>query len=225
MCGGASSEQKQINKAQTDFYNNLTSQYNTIFGQNQAITGALTSAFTPILQAGPGQAGYTPAETNALNTSTTENIASNYAQAQKATAQILAARGGGDTVLPSSVDANALAKNTNLAAQQTAAAQNQITSDSYNVGRQNWLSAAQVLGSTAGLIDPTKYASAATTSGSTAAEEANKINDANNSLWKTAIGALGNVAGQAVGGFNFSKLWGGFGKASAPTGYATGGYD
>jgi hypothetical protein len=199
MCGGASSDQTQINQEQMDFYKNLNTQYTQVFGQDQAITGALTSAFTPILNAGPTQAGFSLPETTALNTEATENVAQNYAAAQKATAQILAARGGGNTLLPSSVDANLLAQNTNLAAQQRSQAQNQITTDSYNQGRQNWLTAANVLGSTAGLLNPTGYAAAATNSGSAAADEANKITSQNNSVWNSVIGSLGNVAGLAAG--------------------------
>jgi hypothetical protein len=203
MCGGSSSTQNEINQQQLQFYQNLNTQYNTVFGQNQAITGALTSAFTPILNAGPGQQGYTPQELQSLNTSSSENIATNYAQAQKATAQILAARGGGNDLLPSSVDANLLAQNTNLAAAQRASSQNQITQASYNQGNQNWLTAANVLGSTAGLLSPTSYASQVTGAGTAAATEANSINTANNSLWNAAIGSLSSVAGKgasALGG-------------------------
>jgi len=47
MCG-ATQQQKDITNEQSQFYQNLTSQYNTVFGQDQAITGALTSAFQPI---------------------------------------------------------------------------------------------------------------------------------------------------------------------------------
>jgi hypothetical protein len=217
MCGGSSSTQNQINQQQLQFYQNLNSQYNTVFGQNQAITGALTSAFTPILNAGPGQQGYSPDELQALNTSATENIGQNYAQAQKATAQILAARGGGNDLLPSSVDANILAQNTNMAAAQRASAQNQITQSSYNQGNQNWLTAANVLGSTAGLLNPTSYAAQATGAGTAAASEANSINTANNSLWNAAIGSISNIAGQAAGGLNWGKLWSGIGLPGKAT--------
>jgi hypothetical protein len=211
MCGGSSSTQNQINQQQLQFYQNLNSQYNTVFGQNQAITGALTSAFTPILNAGPGQQGYSPGELQALNTSATENIGQNYAAAQKATAQILAARGGGNDLLPSSVDANLLAQNTNMAAAQRASAQNQITQSSYNQGNQNWLTAANVLGSTAGLLNPTAYAAQTTGAGTAAASEANSINTANNSLWNAAIGSLSNIAGTAAKGLNWGSLWSGIG--------------
>jgi hypothetical protein len=197
MCG-ASQQQKDISAAQQQMYTTLTNNYNTTFGQDQAITGALTSAFTPILQAGPNQQGFSPAEMTTLNTTDAENIAQNYAAAQKATAGQLAARGGGDQMLPSSVDANILAGNTTAAAAQRSAQQNQRLQQSYAQGYQNWTNAASVLGNTAGLINPLGYAGASSTAGSDAATSANNIAQQSNSIWNAAIGALGNVGGMAV---------------------------
>jgi hypothetical protein len=198
MCG-ATQQQKDITDEQQQFYKQLTQQYATVFGQDQAITGALTSQFAPILAAGPSQTGYSPSETNALQTANTESTATNYAQAQKATAQILAARGGGDTLLPSSVSSNLLAQNANAAAAQRAAGQNQITLGNYQQGYQNWNTAANVLGSTAGLLNPTGYSGAATTAGGAASTSANNVAAAANSPWNAAFGALGSIGGLASG--------------------------
>jgi hypothetical protein len=137
MCGSTSG-QTQVSNEENQFYSTLTSQYNTVFGESQAITGALTKAFTPILAAGPSQTGFSPGETNALETQNNESTATNYAQAQKATANILAARGGGDTLLPSSVNANLLAQNANAAAAQRSQGENAITQANYQQGYQNW---------------------------------------------------------------------------------------
>jgi hypothetical protein len=223
MCGGASQQQNQISDEEKQFYETLTQQYNTVFGQNQAITGALTSTFQPILAAGPGQSGFTPSETNALQTQNIENVATDYAQAQKATADVLAARGGGNTFLPSSVDANLIARNANLAAQSRAQGQNQITQANYAQGNQNFLTAANVLGSTAGLLNPTGYAGSATNAGNSAANEANAITTQNNSLWNSVIGSLGGIAGQAASGFTggLSKLLP-TASAASPAGYMPG---
>jgi hypothetical protein len=198
MCG-STGQQQQISDAQQQMYTTLTNNYNTAFGQDQAITGALTAQFTPILNAGPGQQGFSSQENQSLNTSATANIAQNYAAAQKATAQILAARGGGNTMLPSSVDANLISQNTNEAAAQRSQAQNTITQANYAQGYQNWQQAAQVLGNTASLINPLGYASNATSSGTAAANTANQIASQNNSIWNAAIGALGSIGGAAVG--------------------------
>jgi hypothetical protein len=198
MCG-ATQQQTQISDEENSFYQNLTQQYSTIFGQSQAITGALTSAFMPILQAGPSQTGYSPSEENALRTQNLQNVGTDYAQAQKATAQILAARGGGNTLLPSSVDANILASNTNQAAAARSAGDLGITQGNYAQGYQNWQSAASVLGSTAGLVSPTSFGGMTTTAGGTAMTGATDIANASNSPWSAAFGALGAVGGLAAG--------------------------
>lgn len=205
MCG-ATQQQTQISDAEQQFYTNLTSQYNTVFGQNQAITGALTSAFTPILQAGPSQTGFAPTEENALQTQNTENVATNYAQAQTATANILASRGGGNTLLPSGIDSTLLAQNANAAAAARSAGQNAITQANYAQGYANWNTAANVLGSTAGLLNPTGYSSSANTAGSDAATAANNIAAASNSPWNAAFGALGAIGGGSVGTKLLAKI-------------------
>jgi hypothetical protein len=198
MCG-ATQQQKQISDEQNAFYQQLTDQYKTIFGQSQAITGALTSAYLPILKAGPSQTGFAPGEENALRTQATENIGQNYAQAQRATAQVLAAQGGGNTLLPSSITSNILAQNTNQAAQQRAQAMNSITQANYAQGYQNWGQAAGVLGSTAGLVDPTKFGGLTSTAGGAAMQGATDIANAANSPWNAAFGALGSIGGAAAG--------------------------
>jgi hypothetical protein len=198
MCG-SNQQQTDITDEQQQFYQQLTQQYSTIFGQNQAITGALTSAFQPILAAGPSQTGFSPSEETALQTQNTENVATNYAQAQKATAQILAGQGGGNTLLPSSVSSNLLAQNANAAAAARAQGQNTITQANYAQGYQNWNTAANVLGSTAGLINPTAYSGQATGAGSAASTSATNLAAASNSPWNAAFGALGGAAGLATG--------------------------
>jgi hypothetical protein len=198
MCG-ATQGQTNISNEENAFYQQLTQQYGTVFGEDQALTGALTSAFTPILAAGPSQTGFSPSETNALETQNDENVGTNYAQAQKATAQILAAQGGGNTLLPSSVSANLLAQNANQAAAQRAQGQNQITQANYQQGYQNWQSAAGVLGNTAGLLNPTSFGGMTTGAGTSAMTGATDVANATNSPWNAAFGALGSVGGLATG--------------------------
>jgi hypothetical protein len=198
MCG-ATQQQTDISDEQQDFYKQLTAQYGTIFGQSQTITGALTSAFTPILNAGPSQTGFSPSQDTAMRTQNTENVATNYAQAQKATAQILAAQGGGNTLLPSSTSANLLASNANAAAAARSQGELAITNANYAQGYKNWQSAAGVLSGTAGLLNPNAYSSSATGAGGAAATTANQIAQENTSPWTAAIGALGGITGAALG--------------------------
>lgn len=212
MCG-STPQQTQISDEQQQFYQTLSQQYSQIFGQSQGITSALTSAFTPILNAGPSQTGFSPSEENALRTQNTENVATDYAQAQKATAQVLAARGGGNTMLPSSVTSNILAQNTNTAAATRAQGENTITQANYQQGYQNWNTAANVLGSTAGLLNPNAYSGQATGAGTAAASTANQIAQDAFAPWGAALGALSSIGGQAVSGgmSNLGKGTGFFG--------------
>ena len=197
MCGPTGQED-QISDEQAQFFKTLTQQYQTVFGQNQAITGALTNAFTPILKAGPSQTGFAPGEVNALQTQNTENVATNYAQAQKATAQILASRGGGNTFLPSSVNATILAQNANAAAAARSAGQNQITQANYNQGYQNWQQAASVLNGTASQLNPVSYAGTTTGAGQAAFGSAGSIAQQQFAPWGAAIGALSSVGSAAL---------------------------
>jgi len=206
MCG-TSDEQTEISQEQKDFYSDLSKEYTTIFGQNQAIVGALTSAFMPILQAGPSQTGFSPSQENAMRTQNIENVATDYAQAQKATAQILAARGGGDTLLPSSVDANLIANNTAAAAAQRSQGDLAITNANYDRGYQNWNTAASILGSTAQLINPNSYAGSATTAGNSAYDSAYKNAQTAFQPWGAAFSVLGSAAG-AASGVGMRKLLG-----------------
>jgi len=199
MCG-PTEQQNQISDEQQQFYKTLSDEYSTIFGQNQAITSALTSAFMPILQAGPSQTGFSPSQETAMRTQNTQNVATDYAQAQRATAQILAAKGGGNTMLPSSVTSNILAGNANAAAAQRAQGENTITQANYAQGYQNWNTAANVLGSTAGLLNPNAYSGQATSAGQQASNTANQIAQENFAPWGAAVGALGSVGGAMVTG-------------------------
>lgn len=206
MCG-ATQQQQDITDEQQQFYQQLAQEYSTIFGQSQGITGALTSAFQPILAAGPSQQGFSAQQLQDLSTKNTEGVATDYAQAQRATAQALAARGGGDTFLPSSVSQNLLSANANAAAATRASNQNTINLQNYAQGYSNWQQAAGVLGQTAGLINPNSYSSSITNAGSAASTSAAAVAAAANSPWNAAFGALGSAAGLA-GGAAINK-WGG----------------
>lgn len=205
MCGSTGAEDA-TSAAQADFYNQLTSSYKTEFSQFGNIANALTSTFTPILQAGPGQEGFSAAEKNALNSNATENTASQYGNAAQAIAQQGAAQGGGNAFLPSGVTQQLQAQNANAAAGSLASAKNTIVQNDYAQGQQNWLTAAQELGSTASMLNPTGFANAATGAGSAASTTENNIANQANSLWQAGIGAAGGLAGGVT--YSGAKGWG-----------------
>jgi hypothetical protein len=198
MCG-ANDQQKEIGDQQQQMYKTLNDNYQKTFGQTQDILNALNAEFMPIMQQGPMQEGMTPEQKVAINAPQFQSINDNYAQAQRATAQLLAARGGGNTLLPSSVDANLLAQNAMASAKQRANVESNTLNQSYTLGRQNWTAATGVLSNVAQLTNPLGYAGASTSAGGAAATTANQIAQANNSVWNGAIGALGSLGGAALG--------------------------
>jgi hypothetical protein len=112
---------------------------------------------------------------------------------------VLAAKGGGNTFLPSSTTANILAGNANAAAATRAQGSNQINLANYAQGYQNWNTAASVLGSTAGLLNPTGFAGATTGAGTSAMNSATQLAQSSFAPWGAALGALGSVGGLAAG--------------------------
>lgn len=206
---GASSDQKALEKSQADFYNTLKAQQTAAFGQQQALFSAIRNIYDPIIAAGPNQYGFSDAEDKALRTQATEGTAANYRAAEAATSQALAARGGGNTFLPSGAEADIHARVAGAAAGQESAENLGITQKGYEEGYQAFRDATATEMGVATGYNPLGYAGAATNAGSSAFNMATEIQKANAaaSPWGTIGGIiggglsafLGNPA--AVGGF------------------------
>ena len=198
MCG-ASQQQKQIEASQQAFYDTLTSEYRTTFGENQAILKTLTGSLEPILQAGINQQGFSPEELANLNEIAVNQTGQNYANAKAAVSNQQAAEGGGNAFIPSGAKQELQSQLATSAAQQESANEQQIQSSNYATGRQNYLAALSGLQGVSGLYNPTGLAGAATGAGSAAAQTADQITQANNSWMSLVSGALG-ATGQAFQG-------------------------
>jgi len=199
MCG-ASSQQKQIEASQAAFYDTLTSEYKTVFGESQEIMHSLTKAFTPILNAGINQEGFSRAELNNLNSQAVAGTGENYAKAAEALSKQEAAAGGGNTYIPSGASMQRREQLATSAAQNESAIESGILANDYAQGRANYLAAAEALGGVASELNPAGFANSATGAGSAAATTANEITQANNSWMNLVGGALG-AAGTAAGGY------------------------
>lgn len=199
MCG-ATSEQKTLEASQARFYDTMTSSYNQVFGKQQGILDALTKVYQPIFDKGPSQRGYSDEESTSLHTNATESIAQNYANAKKSLNEELAARGGSD-FLPTGSDVEINGMLDATAANQKASLDNKIETADWETGRENFQAAAAGLGATAAQENPVGFSNAATGSGEAASKTANDIAQADNSVWGSVVGALGGVAGAAVGGW------------------------
>ena len=208
---GPSSQQKQVFQEQNSAYQQAMQQAQQIFGNSSQIFQQLTSAFSPIVAAGPGQEGYTPAEKANLESQAITTTGQQYKNASQAAGErISAAGGGGNALLPSGTTA---AVQGNIATQGAAQTANQladIRTQSANLGRQNWLSAAGILSGAPGVFNPsTSATSAGTGAGETAGTTANQITQANQSWMNLVAPILGGIAGVATGGLFKGKSGGG----------------
>lgn len=199
MCG-ASSQQKQIEASQQAFYDNLTSEAKTTFGESQGILQALTKSFQPILNAGINQKGFSDAELQNLNNQATTGTGQNYSKAAGALAKEQGAAGGGTDYIPSGAKMQQQQQLATSAAENESGIQSNILASDYQTGRENYLEAANVLGGVAGQYNPTAFNNSATGAGSAASTTANEITQANNSWMNLVSGAIG-AAGSAAGGY------------------------
>jgi hypothetical protein len=199
MCG-ATDQQKSIADKQEAFYGVLTAHYQEAFGKQSAILEGLTKIFKPIFDKGPDQEGFGAAEKTALETNATEGVAKNFGKAAQFLHGQQAARGGSDFI-PSGQDAMIDETLAATAMSERSSVQNQIIQANYDTGRKLWLTAGQGLMGVASAYDPNGAAGVANQGGVAAADTANQIAQADNSIWGAVIGGLSGIAGAAVGGY------------------------
>jgi hypothetical protein len=198
MCG-SSKTQNNINAQQVAFMQQLQSQYQTDFAKNQSIFNDLSATLTPIIAAGPTQQGFSDQEMAALNTQARETAAQTASQTNQAINQQVMARGGGNNPNLTSPAMAMLDQQSDLSAEnQLSQTLNQNTVEGFQQGNQNFRNAVGALAGIPGALESplTSAGNGVVNSGNAAADEANKINSANNS-W---MGLLGGLAGTALGG-------------------------
>jgi hypothetical protein len=209
MCG-ATSAQNNLAAAQTQFYTQMTQEQDTVFGEDQGILSAVTKATEPIIAAGADQQGFGPQELQALNSESGEGVATGFNQAEKALNEQTAAEGGSG--LPQGAAMQQKQELATEAEGMSSAEKQQITEANYATGRQNYDTAVSELEGAEGLNEATGYAGAANTAGSAAGQTDAQIASENDSIWTGIEGALGGVAGAAVGNLNTGPFGGGTGQ-------------
>lgn len=213
--GGPSEQAKANEKAQTEFYNQLTQQQNTAFGEQQDLLNSIKAVSLPILQKGPNAYGFTPEEDALLRggiESTGAQATTNAVNAQELRERQL---GGGAQVLPSGAAATLELQARELGGQNTA---NQLTQErlaGYQAGQQRYSQALAALSGNASLLNPTSYAGAATGAGESATG-AVKLADSERSNLLSSI--LGGVVGAGT-----SFLTGGLSNITSGKGFFGGG--
>lgn len=204
MCGGPTGTQQELQQEEADFYKNQIDAYNKAYANFSQIQDVLTKQFAPILAAGPGQYGYTPAEDTALRTQAGEGTVQNYTQAQRALQQRIAAQGGGTSNVNITSGGNrALQEELATAGAQESSRENLgITTSGYDLGRQMWAGAIQGEEGLGQAWNPNQFSASTVNAGNAAASEANTIAQQQNQMWGSVLGALGGVAGAAAGNLN-----------------------
>lgn len=224
----ASAAQTEISKEQAAFYKTLTDSYSKAFAGQQAIISSITTAWAPILAAGITQYGFSAAQDTALRTQASEGTAANYAAANKAVNETLAARGGGNVMIPSGAEASIQASIAGAAAESESEKQLNITNTGYQIGRANYLAASNALSGAAELENPAGFAGTANQSGNDAFNSATTIYNQGNTLGMIG-GMVGGIAGSFLGpigssiGSKVGGLMSGSGT-STPSFTSTGGY-
>ena len=196
---GASQQQKNLAASQAKFYDTLTKDYGVMFQGSQEIIKSLKDSATAIFAKGIDQYGFSTPEDTAIRTQASDAIARNFASAQTALNENLASRGGGNTFLPSGATAQLETSLLGQEATTQAETSNQITQAGYSLGRQNYLSAANILGTAAGLDNPASILGGANTAGSNAFDSATKVSEANKAAAKVLGGIIGGAAGSFIG--------------------------
>lgn len=200
-CKGASTQQTDLANSQQNFYNTLQQDYGTQFANQSNILNSLNSSLNPIVQAGPGQYGYSNAEDAALRTQSSAGTSQAFQNAKQSLGESQAAQGGGDQFLPSGVKTQQQSQLAMGAAQQESNQQLGITTQGYDVGRQNFNNAVSQEQGVAGQYNPNAYAGSTTSAGSSAYNSANQNQQLNNaaSPWGIVGGVLGGAASSFAG--------------------------
>jgi hypothetical protein len=199
MC--ASAEQDTIQSEDIATMQQYDQEMQTQYADQTNLYSQVNSVLQPILQGGPNQEGFTPAEKNNLNEQVVEGTAENYSAAAKAVGESEAAEGGGESELPTGAQDQMKEEVATSAAGLESQEEAQVEQQDYQQGYSEFENAEEGEMAIATGENPLGYAGATTSAESTAGSEANAIASQNNSWINAAVGAGGAiVGGMARGG-------------------------
>lgn len=197
MCGSTDA-QNNILEGQQSFFDTMKAEAGTVFQENSALYNQLLGAFKPILEAGPGQEGFSAPEKAAFDTQATEKTAGDYAQAARAVGERDAGAGGGNEYIPSGQTAADRGRVAIAGAQEEASQEERITEEDYAQGNSNYKAAVSgLLGAGEAFAPSENLFSETTSAGSAAEKSANDVAQSDNA-W---MGAVGGLLGEAAGGW------------------------
>lgn len=202
LCCGAPQGEKDLANQQSAFFNTLTQQAQSVFGNSSSVFRDLYSSFAPIVAAGPSQEGFSAPELSALQSQAITNTGQQYNNAKQAVGERIAAYGGGNIALPSGAAIGPQLSLAEAAANQTSSQLNNINIANWETGRQNWLNAASGLAGAPGVFNPASgYSGTAVSGGNAASNTWNNVAQSDNSWVNALIGAGAGIAGAAAGAY------------------------
>lgn len=199
MCG-ATSAQKQQQTSTMSAYQTAVSNAQSVFGNSSTVFKDLMGTFAPTVAAGPSQNGFSGQTLSNLNSQAitqtgqeAKNEKAAVGNAEAATAPTANLPSGGQIGSDLSIAENA--------GNQTASELSQIGLANEQQGNANYKTAVAGEEAAPGVFSPATGATeAATAAGNTAGNSINSVAQSNQSGWQLAAGALGGVAGAALGG-------------------------
>lgn len=197
MCG-ATSEQKQLQAAQIDFYKESVKEAETAFGESQAMLTSIKSIYDPILAKGINQKGFSDEERTNLDTQIKEGTASNFQKASRAANEQMATLGGGNNPMPTGGQEQLKEEVANAAATEESRQQSQVITADYAQGRENFVQATNAELAASAQLNPVNFNEAATGAGSAAEKTASDIAAADSSWVNAALGAVGSIGSAVV---------------------------
>lgn len=191
---------KAAEQQQANFNNQLMSIFQQQYSKQSEVLDFLKGKLQPMID---NPTGYSDQSLAAMRTSATDNLSSEYQNAQKTLQNNLNQRNGGSD-LPSGTEDQLQAALLNNEATDKANAQNTITLNNENLKNSNLWNAMNVLsGNVASQFNPLGYASAASTGGNTVANLSQANTAASGSgFWGSFSRSLGNGLGGMLTGGN-----------------------
>jgi hypothetical protein len=179
----------------SSLFKTATSQAATIFGAANAEFNKVVSALNPVVAGGPGQNGWSAAQTNATNTQIINQNAAAIKNAGVAVRSDIAGAGGGNIALPSGAN---IATEEALAAAGAESESSNLTNATIankTQGQQNWEFATKAAEAAPDMFNPaTSATNAATGAGSADLTAQQDINNASNSWQQMVVAGLSDAA-------------------------------
>lgn len=210
MCG-PSAGTKAINAQIQSFSKQLTAQAGTIFGDASQVFNNIVGAMQGIVSGGPSQQGFSAAELSARNAAAVNAGAAEARNLKAAAASSVGAIGGGNVPTSSGTTQAMVLDAQAKAASDTAGALNEIQSEDYARGNENFFKAAADEGQAPSVFSTANQAAGVADESNKTAFQSQQEMD-NESNWAmNDVMKLGSAAiqGFASGGFKFGGGGGG----------------